>query len=100
MEEVAMLIITRHPALVEYIHEEGLAPEGATVLTHIEDPSVLKGQHVIGVLPLRLAEVALTVTEVPLSLTQEDRGKELSLARVREIADAPRTYVVSLVKAT
>jgi hypothetical protein len=47
-----------------------------------------------GVLPLHLASVAEMVTEVPLALAPEDRGRELDLARLREVAGAPRTYVV------
>ena len=85
------IIVTRHDALVSYLREIGLADEATTILSHatVED---VRGQDVIGVLPLSLASVTNTVTEIPLALTPEDRGQELSLDRVREIAGTPRTY--------
>lgn len=89
-----MIVVTRHPALVEYLREQGLITEDITILTHVEDPSILTGQTVIGVLPLHLAALCDKVIEVPLALTAEDRGKELPIERVREIAGQPRTYVV------
>ena len=91
-----VVIVTRHPALVEYLHEIGIAPEGATVLTHAS-PADIEGTHVIGVLPLSLAALCSKVTEVPLALTPEMRGKELSLDEVRAIASAPVSYEVKVV---
>ena len=89
-----MLVITRHPALVAYLREIGLIGADATVLEHVSDPGVLDGRDVIGVLPLSLAARCRTITEVPLALTPADRGVELSLERIREIAQPPRTWVV------
>lgn len=90
-----MIIVTRHQSLVDYLQEINLADESTPVLSHATAEDV-RGQDVIGVLPLSLASVANSVTEVPLALAPEDRGQELSLARVREIAGAPRTYLVSI----
>ncbi len=89
-----MLVITRHPALVQYLRETGIIEDGATVLEHVADPSILDGQDVIGVLPLSLAARCRTITEVPLSLTPADRGRELTIERIREIARPPQTWVV------
>lgn len=88
------VIVTRHPALVEYIWEQGLAPEGTEVLTHVSKASQIKGKDVIGVLPMHLAIYARTVTEIPLNVPEKLRGKELSLEQVRLLARHPRTYVV------
>jgi hypothetical protein len=60
----------------------------------VKDPKEIDGCHVFGVLPLNLAAHAAMVTSVPLALTAEDRGTELDIERVREIAGAAQTYVV------
>jgi len=89
-----VLIITRHTSLVQYLREIGLIGADATVLEHVSDPGVLDGQDVIGVLPLSLAARCRTITEVPLALTPADRGRELTIERIREIARPPQTWVV------
>lgn len=91
-----VIVITRHAALVEYCVEIGLISPDTPVISHATISDVA-GKRVIGVLPLSLARHALTVTEIPLDLTPEDRGKELSLTRVREIARPPACYEVRAV---
>jgi len=88
------IVVTRHPALVDYLREQNLIEDDVTVIDHVKSFTEIEGCHVFGVLPLSLAVHAAMVTDVPLALTPEDRGKELDLARVREIAGAPRTYQV------
>lgn len=96
------VIVTRHPALVEYLDEQGIAPTrtptGTLVLAHVADPAAIRGKHVIGVLPLHLAAQAAQVTEVPLRLDAADRGRELSLDELRDRAGTPVTYRVRIVE--
>lgn len=87
------IIVTRHPALVDYLREIGLVDEDVPVIDHATPRDVI-GREVIGVLPLHLAVLAHTVTEIPLALTPTDRGRELPIERVREIAGHARTYSV------
>jgi hypothetical protein len=94
IETMRTIIVTRHPALVALLQERGLVPAGAEVIPHVESPDSIRGCRVIGVLPLHLAASAAEVVEVPLSLSPEDRGKELSIERLRDIAGAPRRYRV------
>ena len=91
-----MIIVTRHPALVDYLIAEGIADPDTPVISHAS-PDDIRGKHVIGVLPLHLAAEAASVTEVPLSLPPELRGVELDEEQVREFAGAPRTYRVEVV---
>lgn len=95
-----MLIITRHAPLVQYMIEAGIATPADRVITHAT-PADVRGQDVIGVLPLHLAALARTVTEVPLALTPADRqvmtSGDLTLERMREIAGEPVTYTVATV---
>jgi putative CRISPR-associated protein (TIGR02620 family) len=87
------VIVTRHAALVEYLLAEGIVPNNTPVLSHAS-PEAIQGKHVIGVLPLHLSACAAKVTEIPLALTPEMRGKELTLQDMKQIAGAPRTYRV------
>lgn len=90
------VIVTRHAALVEYLR--GMFPTCADLLVvpHATEDDV-RGKHVWGVLPLRLAAVAASVTEVPLDLPAALRGQELTLEQVRQYAGKPVTYTVNRV---
>lgn len=88
------LVVTRHPALVELLLERGLIKKGDFTLISHATPEDVAGKDVIGVLPMALAALANTITEVPLMVPQELRGQELTLDQVREFAGAPVTYKV------
>lgn len=87
------LIITRHPALIELMRERGIAGDSTCILPHATIDDV-RGMHVAGVLPYDLAAAARTVTQIPLAITPEERGVELTVERLREIAGEAVTYVV------
>ena len=87
------VVVTRHPALVEYLNELGVVPAGTEVVAHATAEQV-RGRHVFGVLPLHLAAEARRVTEVPLHVPAELRGVELTLAQVRQFAGPLTSYVV------
>jgi putative CRISPR-associated protein (TIGR02620 family) len=89
------LIVTRHPGLVEYLREIGLADASTEVVSHASIETVA-GKNVCGVLPHSLSCLCETFTEVPLALPAELRGKELSLEEVRQYAGKPVTYQVRL----
>ncbi len=100
MSLLPIVIVTRHPALVQLLREdypEVIQPPGhpePELLPHVVFPEQIRGRQVVGVLPLHLAALALCVVEVPLALQLEDRGTELSVERLREIAGKPTCYVV------
>lgn len=87
------VVVTRHPSLVQLLIERALIDEHATVIAHATATDV-QGARVIGVLPLRLASLAAEVVEVELALTPADRGVELTIERLREIAGEVVTYRV------
>lgn len=87
------LVVTRHPALVEYLRELGLVTKDVKVLSHATEFDVME-KHVAGVLPHNLSCLCATFTEVPLALTPEMRGKELDLETLRKVAGEPVTYIV------
>lgn len=87
------VIVTRHPALLQYLVNKGYANPDTPVISHAT-PADVEGKHVLGVLPLSLAAFAASVTEVPLSLTPDMRGRELSLAELEAVAGEPRQYYV------
>lgn len=90
------IIVTRHTALIEYLREIGLATAETPVLSHATWEQI-SGKDVLGVLPLNLAVHANSVTEVPMEIPAELRGKELDLDTMRKYAGVPRTYTVFLI---
>jgi len=90
------IVVTRHPALVELLRERGLIGDDVRVISHAT-PQDVQGKHVIGVLPLSLAALAASVTEIPLTLSPELRGKELDLETLRQVAGEAVTYQVTVV---
>lgn len=92
-QAVRPVVVTRPPALVEYLTEQGVVPAGVEVVTHATAEQV-RGRHVFGVLPLHLAAEARRVTEVPLHVPAELRGVELTLTQVRQFAGPLTSYVV------
>ena len=93
-------VVTRHKALVAYLLDRDIIKEGEYKLIEHADYKDVEGQDVIGVLPLQLASYAKSVTEVPLKLTPEMRGKELTFDEVEKIADEPVKYLVREVNST
>ena len=87
-------VITRHKALLAYLLDKDIIKEGEYKLVEHADYKDVEGQDVIGVLPLQLASYAKSVTEVPLKLTPEMRGKELTFDEVEKIAEEPVQYIV------
>lgn len=88
------IVVTRHPALVQYLKEIGIIDENTPVLEHATKEDVA-GKHVIGVLPLELASEAKYVTTINLNMTKEHRSRELTLEDMKEIAGEITTYKVS-----
>lgn len=93
MTDISTVVVTRHSALIELLKEMGLVDDGVQVIAHATADDV-RGRHVIGVLPLSLAVEAAMVTEIPLDIPQELRGKELTIEQLRLYSSDSRTYVV------
>lgn len=87
------LIVTRHPALKDYLIERGVADASTPVLPHASEEDV-KGKDVAGVLPMHLAAVTATFTTVELALPLEMRGRELSIEDMRRYCKGLRTYII------
>lgn len=88
-----IFVITRHPALLDYLKEIGFADEKTVVLPHATAEQI-KGHRVIGVLPHSLSCLCSTFTEIPLNIPQELRGTELNIEQIRQFAGSPATYMV------
>lgn len=97
-ENVSKIIVTRHPALAAYLHEKGLVEADTPIITHVFDPEEIKGKHVFGVLPFHLCALCAKITNVPLNLSLEQRGSELTLEAIRKCAMKPVTYVIKEVE--
>lgn len=93
-------VVTRHKALVDYLLDKDIIKEGEYSLIEHADYQEVQGQDVIGVLPLQLSAYAKSITEVPLKLTPQMRGKELTFEEVEQIAGKPVKYIVREVDST
>lgn len=87
------VVVTRHAGLVEYLFERGLVDKDTWVVNHADIEDV-RGKDVIGILPLRLAVEASSVTEIPMDIPEHLRGKELGIDQVRQLAGPARRFVV------
>lgn len=97
MTTIDTVVVTRHPALLEYLREKEIVGEDVRVIAHAT-PDDVRGKRVIGVLPHHLSSLADSVTEVELNVPAELRGVELTLEQVREYARSIRTYRVQEVR--
>jgi hypothetical protein len=91
------LIVTRHPALLQYLKEIGLADEDTKILSHAT-PMDMFGEDVCGVLLRNLSCLCDSFTEIPLNLPTGLCGVELSIDQIRQYAGKPvdRRYVNQL----
>lgn len=87
------IVVTRHPALVEYLKERGVIDNDVEVVDHAT-AEIVKGKHVIGVLPTHLAALTGKYTNVGLNVPKELRGEELTLEQVRQYASTPTDYEI------
>ncbi|MFA5340560.1 MAG: CRISPR-associated protein Csx16 [Clostridia bacterium] len=95
MKNTIDIIVTRHPGLVEYLREIGLADSLTEVISHAS-PEAVAGKRVCGVLPHSLSCLCESFTEIPLVLPAELRGAELTIEQVRQYAKPAVTYKVTL----
>lgn len=91
------LVVTRHPGMIEYLKQIGLANDETKILEHVT-PDDVKNKHVCGVLPHSLSCLTKSFTEVPLVLPKELRGKELGYIDLLKFAKKPITYKVTVEK--
>ena len=92
-----MIVVTRHKGLVEWLRQKGFIGEDVRVIEHATVDDV-RGEVVVGVLPLHLAAEAEEVWAVELNIPPEMRGKELTAADIDRFAGAIRRYKVVEIK--
>ena len=86
------VIVTRHAGLLAWLTAHGVT---APVITGNATPDDVRGKDVFGVLPLHLAALANSVTEVAMpGLPLEYRGKEYSASQMDEWGAVMRRYTV------
>jgi|DEB0MinimDraft_3_1074331.scaffolds.fasta_scaffold04331_2 putative CRISPR-associated protein (TIGR02620 family) len=93
-EPGTVIVVTRHPALVEYLREQEIICDHTPVFTGNVTAHGIAGCHVIGVLPMHMAAHAASITEVTLDIPYHKRGHELSLSDIYECERGIHTYTV------
>jgi len=91
------IIVTKYSALVDYIHEVGLASTECEAIEYVNS-SATRNKHIIGIVPLRTAARAKTITYIPLRIPEDRRGKELHIEEIRELAGKPIRYTINVEK--
>ena len=84
------IIVSRHPAAIEFIAREVGSEWPVLAIATAED---VRGKHVIGNLPLHLAALAGKVTVIEFE-GAPPRGQEYSLADMDAAGAVLRSYVV------
>lgn len=88
------LVVTRYPALVQYMKNIGLIDKDTKHISHANIKDV-KGKHVLGVLPYWLAAHCGKFTEIQLRVPSDRKGKELTLEEVEFYSLEPKTYEIN-----
>jgi len=91
------IVVTRHPALKDYLLNEGLITAETKAVKHITAKE-LEGLNVIGILPIDLAARCNTITTVALDLPHELRGVELTVEQIEQCFIGVSTYKVEEIK--
>jgi len=93
-----LLVVTRHKDLVALLKKWGDIDESVRVIEHTDNVEDVRNMDVIGVVPAKLAIFANSVTEVPLTIPQEWRGKEIPLDKLETMASVPITYKIEKIE--
>ena len=88
------IVVTRHKALVQYLKEQGLIDENTQIVSHIDNPDIIKNKIVLGVLPHSLSCLTKEYWEISLNLPPELRGKELSVEDIKKYSKGLKRYIV------
>lgn len=89
------IVITRHPAFVEYLLDKGIIKEGEyEVIEHASPEKIMKRRVIASGLPLHLACLCERVFTVSINLPLELRGKELTLEDMKKYAGDIQEYIV------
>ena len=93
-----VIVVSRHPAFLEFLKEIGLVDENTPIISHA-DPSEISGKTVItSGIPLHLAALAKRVITVDLALPPELRGEELTVEDMKKYLKGITEYEVRKIK--
>ncbi len=88
------IIVTRHSGLIDWLAMRGITGKVISQAT----PDDVRGKHVIGVLPLSLASLAIDITTVDYICPFDLRGVDLSSQQLDDFGAMMNTYRVSKVQ--
>ena len=92
------VVVSRHPAMLDYLIEEGWVQPGTPFVTKAQ-PNDVRGKHVFGVVPMWLAAETELLTEVVVHTPWEWRGQvnELTVEQIRTYVRDPVTYEIKVI---
>ena len=87
------IIVVKYPELVKYYIEIGLCSPGTPHLPYATEEDV-RGKHVYGIVPVYLASLAKSVTEVPVLAGNKIARVMSDVNLIRQYAKPPKRYVI------
>lgn len=91
LQKDELVIVTHHQGLVDWLNEQGY---NGNVINHATPQDVL-GKHVIGKLPMYMAAIAQSITQVHIpNLPEHMWGEELTSNDLTNHGAYMRTYIV------
>ncbi|MDA0129467.1 CRISPR-associated protein Csx16 [Vibrio sp. MarTm2] len=89
--------VSRHPGAIQWAKAQAIPVD--RFVTHLDIQSIQKGDHVIGNLPIHLAEqiclYGARYFHLSLDLPPELRGQELSAEQLNELKAEVREYMIT-----
>jgi len=93
MNKITPLIVTRHPALIEWLASRGVTGE---TIAHASEEAIT-GRVTVGVLPPALMSVSAVHVNVDMRITPDMRGRELSLTDIEGASPHAVAYCVTAI---
>jgi CRISPR-associated protein Csx16 len=89
-------IVSRHEGAVEWLKSNFKGFEKGELKSHIK-PEEIKGNIIVGTLPIHLAELAKEYFHIILNLPAEARGKELTKEDMNEYGAKLQKYKIKAI---
>ena len=89
-----MIVITRHEGTIRLLKETGIINENDTILDHVDDVEQIKGEVVLGTLPIDLASHCEKILFIKWDMPLEARGRQWTYEETKRFFNGISEYKV------
>lgn len=89
-----MIVITRHSDTIKLLKEKGVITDNDTIIDHINNIEQIKGQTVLGTLPIDLASYCEKILFIKWNIPLEARGREWTYEETQKYYNGISEYKV------